>query len=211
MARALATRPDGTGLAYRDETPADRDRQGVLWARVTEAPGTGRPNFAAMHPRRQCRAMVHRLCQVCGGPASRTSRGWLFLLPRPDTVQSPHWPEGELCTKPPICVPCATLAARHCPHLAHSVLVRSRKPRVWGVFGGFHLPNSAGRLGSPHADGHLPYGHPAAAWFLANQVVVELTRCAPDHAPLAAAPRPGQARRPRSTVRGALGSSSPAA
>lgn len=33
-------------LRYRDEQAADRDRHGILWHRVTWAPGHGRPLFA---------------------------------------------------------------------------------------------------------------------------------------------------------------------
>ncbi|MDT3395625.1 hypothetical protein RKE29_02995 [Streptomyces sp. B1866] len=178
MRGVLTVRPDGRGLAYRDEAPADRDRHGVLWARLTEAQGEGRPDFGSLHTVRQRRAMFDMLCQVCGGPASRTSRGWLFLVQRPETAEeSADWPEGLLSTKPPVCEPCAALAARYCPHLTDPVAVRVRKPRVWGVFGGFVVPDADGGL-VPSPDDHtLPYGHSAACWFLASQLVIELTRC----------------------------------
>ncbi|UED88207.1 hypothetical protein K4G22_02405 [Streptomyces profundus] len=173
----MTTHPSGTGIAYRDEVPADRDRHGVLWARLTEAPGEGRPNFRALHTSRQRRSMLEQLCQVCGGPASRSSRGVLFLLQRPEPGEEPTgWPEETLSTKPPICEPCATLATHHCPHLTDPVLVRSRKPRIWGVFGGFLTPTANGLTPLPSHD-TLPYGDPTAPWFLASQLVVELTRC----------------------------------
>lgn len=176
---ALTIRPRGGGLAYRDEEPADRDRHGVLWSRVPHAPGVGKPDFRVMHPGRQRRAMLHRLCQVCGGPASHTSRGWLFLTQRPESTElSAAWPEGALSAKPPVCESCAHLAVRYCPHLTDPVLLRVRKPRVWGVFGGFLMPTGSGRLASFPADDCLSYGHPAACWFLASQLLVELTRCA---------------------------------
>ncbi len=224
--KGLTVRADGAGLAYVNETPLDRDRHGVLWARHREAPGEGRPEFRTMHSVRQRRAMFGMLCQVCGGPADRTSRGWLFLLQDPGPAGRPaDWPEGALCTKPPVCRPCASLAARHCPHLTAPVAVRSRKPRVWGVFGGRRgwggrsrrrrarngacgsgrrpgrggggrggargerrggseggrgggaSPADGRRLTSTPEDEHLPYGHPATPWFLASQLVLELTRC----------------------------------
>ncbi|RKN40124.1 hypothetical protein [Streptomyces hoynatensis] len=174
---ALRVRPDGRGLAYRDESAGDRDRRGVLWARLLEEPGSGQPDFRTMHPARQRRAMLERLCQVCGGQADRTGRGWLFVLRRPTPAgDRPDWPEGLLSTKPPVCGPCAHLAAEHCPHLGEPAFVRVRKPRVWGVFGGLFVPGPGGRLAAG-GDADLPYGHPAAPWFLANQVVVELARC----------------------------------
>ncbi|PJE95637.1 hypothetical protein CUT44_21960 [Streptomyces carminius] len=178
VAGALTVRPGGAGLAYRDEVPGDRDRHGVLWARMSRSPGQGRPDFRKLHSHRQRRAMLGLLCQVCGGTADRTARGWLFALPRPDPERrSPGWPEGALSTKPPLCRPCAALAVRHCPHLADPVAIRVRKPRVWGVFGGLVTPAPDGRLTSASGDGHLPYGHRAAPWFLASQLVLELTRC----------------------------------
>ncbi|WP_333768380.1 hypothetical protein [Streptomyces sp. IBSBF 2435] len=164
---ALVVRP--RGLAYRDETPADRDRHGVLWARVTEEPGAGRPDFGAMHPVRQRAAMLGLRCQVCGGPAGRTSRGWLFVLPDEPAAREP---EGALTTKPPLCSPCADLALRHCPHLRTPLATRSRKPRVWGVFGELFAPGTEGPA-------HFPYAHPATPWLLATQVVLQLTRCTP--------------------------------
>ena len=178
----MTVRPDGSGLAYRDETPQDRDRNGVLWARIEHAPGTGRPDYRAMHSYRQRHAMRHLLCQVCGGPADRTSQGWLFLLrrqrprPRQHHARAADWPEGSVTTKPPVCLPCADLALRHCPHLTAPVFVRSRKPRPWGVFGGFFLPTATGTL-TASDDAYLPYGAPPARWFLASQAAVELTRC----------------------------------
>jgi hypothetical protein len=176
--RSLTVRPDGSGLAYRNETPADRDRHGVLWARLRQAPGVGRPNFRALHSVRQRHVMLHKLCQVCGGPADRTSRGWLFLLQRPPGGhQSADWPEGQLSAKPPVCRPCAAIAIRHCPHLGDPVLIRCRKPRTWGVFGGFVTADPTGRLVSSPTDDNLPYGHRASAWFLASQLIIELNRC----------------------------------
>ncbi|ARQ69862.1 hypothetical protein [Streptomyces marincola] len=182
VAGALTVRADGAGLAYRDERPGDRDGQGVLWARIGQAQGQGRPNFRALHSGRQRGAMLDKLCQVCGGQASRTGRGWLFLLQRPAPPEARDWPEGLLCTKPPVCRPCAALAMRHCPHLSDPVVVRSRKPRTWGVFGGFFTPAPDGGL-APHADSALPYGDARAPWFLASQLVVELTRCTVESAP----------------------------
>jgi hypothetical protein len=174
----LIIRPDGSGLAYRDETPADRDRNGVLWSRVPQLPGAGRPDHRSMHPQRQRWAILHKLCQVCAGPADRTSQGWLFLVPSPEDADLPaDWSEGLRTTKPPVCLPCAALALRHCPHLTKPLFIRSRKPRAWGVYGDLFTPT--GGFAPPDAGNYLPYGHPAAPWFLASQSVVELTRCTP--------------------------------
>jgi hypothetical protein len=179
-ARTLTVRADRTGLCYRDEKPADRDQHGVLWARRRHAPGDGRPKFGKMHPVRQRRAMRALLCQVCGSPASRTSRGWLFVMLRPDSSETDQV-EGSLCTKPPICELCAQLALRHCPELTDPVAVRVRKPRIWGVLGDqYAAAGSGGGITHIPTDGYLPYGQATAArWFVASQLVLELTRCTP--------------------------------
>ncbi|UED85043.1 hypothetical protein [Streptomyces profundus] len=170
--RRVTMRPDVAGVWYLDETPADRDAFGVLWARVQAAPGDGRPDFPAMHPARQRRAQAERLCQVCGESASHTQDGWLFLM----NHDGSDLYEGAKVTKPPVCVRCAVLATRYCPHLTHPVGVRSRRPKIWGVFGTLFTPTPNAQL-KPHVDEYLPYGHPVTEWFLASQLVVELKRC----------------------------------
>ncbi|WP_433891806.1 hypothetical protein [Streptomyces sp. CA-111067] len=171
------------GLAFRDERPEDRDRHGVLWARMSWAPGTGKPQFAQMHPLRQRDAMLLKLCQVCGKPADRTREGWLFLEARgPHTagLPDPGDPYQGFTPKPPVCSGCAILAARMCPHLGDPIAFRSRKPLIAGVFGGLYLPNRNGRVLALPKDDHLYYGRTnATRWFLASQLITELTKCTP--------------------------------
>ncbi|KAB8165296.1 hypothetical protein FH609_017180 [Streptomyces sp. 3MP-14] len=182
-ASRIVLRPDFAGIRYPDETPTDRDAHGVLWGRVRQDPGAGKPDFQALHPNRQRRTMEHRLCQVCAQPASHNRDGWLFLLNADhdhngdtDTDTDRAGFEGALVTKPPLCLPCAQLATHHCPHLTRPTAIRSRRPRVWGVFGTLYTLTPAARL-QPHHDLHLPYTHPALPWFLASQLVTELKRC----------------------------------
>ena len=54
--------------------------------------------------------------------------------------------------------------------------VRSRRPKIWGVFGTLFGPTPNAQL-EAHVDEYLPYGHRATEWFLASQLVVELKRC----------------------------------
>ncbi|PWW64547.1 hypothetical protein DFQ13_103521 [Actinokineospora spheciospongiae] len=90
----------GRGIAYWDEILADRDKQGVLWDRVTVCPGRGTPQFADIHTHRQRRAMRRLLCQVCAGPADETEDGVLWLLS--DTItDSPDWPDNLVAADPP--------------------------------------------------------------------------------------------------------------
>ncbi|KAB8165788.1 hypothetical protein FH609_015400 [Streptomyces sp. 3MP-14] len=176
----LCVRSNGEGLGYRDERAEDRDHHGVLWARSADGCGEGRPVFPAMHPLRQREAMFNRLCQVCAKPASRTSDGVLFLNQREaegDGEEPDHW-EGALTTKPPVCLPCAALAVRLCPHLTDPIAIRSRAPRLWGVFGGFFVSTLTGGWADPvPGTNYLRYGSPDQPWFLANQLVVQLRRC----------------------------------
>ncbi|GAA3849882.1 hypothetical protein [Streptomyces sedi] len=179
-ASRVVSRVDGAGIRYVDETAADRDAFGVLWGRLANAPGAGRPDFRSLHPARQRHTQAERLCQVCAKPASHNRDGWLFLVNEDEASHdaggqhTTH--DGTLTTKPPVCLPCARLAVQHCPHLTHPLGVRARRPRIWGVFGTFYTPTPEGRL-RPHHDHHLPYGHRALAWFLASQLVTELKRC----------------------------------
>ncbi|WP_158920366.1 hypothetical protein [Streptomyces sp. NBRC 109706] len=170
--QGVMIRPDSAGICYGDETPADRDTFGVLWARMRQAPGEGRPDFPSMHPMRQRQVQAERLCQVCGETASHTREGWLFLM----NHDGSDIYEGAKTTKPPVCLRCAALATRHCPHLTDPVGVRSRRPKLWGVFGTIYTPTPTACL-RPHHDHHLPYGDRALNWFLASQLVVELKRC----------------------------------
>ncbi|MCH6160743.1 hypothetical protein [Streptomyces marispadix] len=195
--RNLTVRADGSGLCYRDETPADRDQHGVLWARTRRAAGVGRPNYGHQHPIRQRQAMRALLCQVCGGPASRTSRGWLFLMPNQEASEGGGTVfDGRdiWCTKPPVCQPCVPQAIAHCPHLKNPVTLRSRRPRIWGVYGDQYAPGDGGRgLTCLETDAYLPYGQlpNAARWFLATQLVLELTRCTAEPLPGTTSNTPG--------------------
>jgi hypothetical protein len=178
----LIARPFGAGLAYSDEMPEDRDERGVLWARMQVAPGSGRPMFDRMHSVRQREALLRKLCQVCGKPADWTEQGWLFLSQYTHLTHAMGDSADQgFTSKPPVCTPCAQLAVRLCPHLTDPVAIRSAKPRVWGVSGGFYVPNHDAKAVPYPADENLPYGQrpDLAKWFLASQLIVHLTKCTP--------------------------------
>jgi len=124
------------GIGYKDENPLlDRDARGVLWVRHAHQPGKGRPDFGGVNTLRQRRVMSRFLCQVCAGPASRTNEGLLFLLSDQHNG-GPDWPEEEVTAHPPLCLRCAGLAVRLCPHLGDGyVAVRASRPEVVGVVG----------------------------------------------------------------------------
>ncbi len=174
----LRVRPDGRGLCHRDERPEDRDSHGVLWSRMADAPGTGQPIYRDMHPARGRMAMLNRLCQVHGGPASRTSRGTLFLVNRRDE-EWPGWPDGETTSQPPVCLTCAPAALARCPHLAKPYMaVRVKKIIPHGVYGSLFQP--AGNRFREIGEGwSLRYGDPRLRWMLATQLFVELRHCTP--------------------------------
>lgn len=131
----------GRSIAYTNERRGDRDAFGVLWRRVTNTPGAGKPEYGKVHHGRQRRAMGGLLCQVCAKPTrpEATDDGVLFLLGRREYEYDP-WPAPIETTHPPVCVRCATIAIRLCPHLrGHYVAIRCRAPRLYGVNGTMHM------------------------------------------------------------------------
>ncbi|MFJ6212108.1 hypothetical protein ACIQGZ_02025 [Streptomyces sp. NPDC092296] len=139
------------GIAYLDERPGDRDEWGVLWRRVESRPGGGRPEFAQVHARRQRYVMRHLRCQVCGRPADVNEQGVLWLL-KDDRGAWPRRPERMAATHPPVCLPCARVAAELCPHLSgRHIAVRVRRPEVVGVYGALYAPG--GGRGRPQPVG----------------------------------------------------------
>ncbi|MGI5143716.1 hypothetical protein [Streptomyces sp. CA-106110] len=128
----------GDGIALVGQ---QRDTTKVSWKRWALRPGSGRPEYGNVHGPRQRRALRKRLCQVCGGPADRNELGWLWLLEdhRADAEQG--WPEGEMTTHPPLCLVCAPVAARLCPHLRDNVVaVRVGRVILDGVYGQLYVP-----------------------------------------------------------------------
>lgn len=162
-------RPEG-GIGFADETLIDRDEWGVLWSRTVARIGAGRPLFKDLHPRRQRRAMLRLLCQVCAQPADRTEQGSLWLVPGSDIGGWDDWPEGMCTIYPPLCEHCARLSVRMCPALrTHCVALRARS-RICGVSGLVFQPRHPfPRLAPTDYDDVVPFGHPAIAWTLATQ------------------------------------------
>ncbi|MBC2869792.1 hypothetical protein [Streptomyces mexicanus] len=149
-----------------------RDGDGVLWRPFGLRQGMGRPEYGTVHGPRQRRCMRRLLCQVCGCPADRDERGWLWLLE--DHRGERGWPEGEVTTHPPVCRPCAGVAARLCPHLRDNVVaVRVARPVVDAVYGQFY---KLGRPFSPVAGerGVALISDPAVQWMLGGQLAASL-------------------------------------
>lgn len=171
----LVVGPRG-GIAYPDETPYDRDADGILWLRTLINTGGGRPDFGRVHPLRQRWVMRRLLCQVCGGPADKDERGTLWLL-EDHRADWDGWPNGLLTAHPPVCVPCAREAVRFCPNLlAGHVAVRVGASQVCGVYGVRYLPGRPHLVPSPTAT-VVEYGDPAGRWVLASQLVRALSDC----------------------------------
>lgn len=160
------------GIAYADEVLQDRDDNGVLWTRIASRPGRGRPEFGQVHGLRQRRAMRRLLCQVCGGAADENADGVLWLLGE-DPDRPDDWSENLETTHPPLCLPCALSAVRHCPHLGRGyVALRVRNFRPAGVWGalyraGFPPPVASEAVG-------VPFGDPRLRWVRAHQLVMRL-------------------------------------
>lgn len=166
----------GIGLGFADETTVDRDRDGILWNRISMQPGRGRPRFAVVHFMRQRRAMRRLLCQICAQPADSNEQGTLWLLPdRRDEWQD--WPEGLDLAEPPICAPCARVAARLCPHLREGwVAVRARYAPLSGVKGFIYRPGCPSPI--LVRDELVTYeNHATLRWTLAEQQLRTLHDC----------------------------------
>ncbi|UGQ12512.1 hypothetical protein LO772_02530 [Yinghuangia sp. ASG 101] len=161
-------------LAYRDERPWDRDSTGILWRRMPSRPGRGRPQYGKVHLLRQRRAMEALLCQVCGLPAASdaTDDGVLWLL-----NEDPHdpgaWLPGLVTGHPPVCLHCAWLSVRACPHLRRQyAAVRVRRHTLSGVHGLLHIPGHPHPL--PHGVGGLDFGDTRMPWMQAAQLMMRL-------------------------------------
>jgi hypothetical protein len=165
--RDLVYRSWGEGIAYADETPADRDEHGVLWLSSTGDLGTGRPLYKKQHSLRQRHAMSDLLCQVCAGPADQTEQGTLWLLPAESRV-----PRRGATTHPPICLPCARISVRACPALRAGFVLVSARSQVSGVSGLLYAPGGA----TPEIsiwdvpDLVIAHGSRLASWVLALQL-----------------------------------------
>jgi hypothetical protein len=160
------------GIGYAKERRGDRDHRGVLWTRVTAAPGDGRPRFRQVHPLRQRQAMRRLLCQVCGGPADRDERGVLWLLGEAHK----GWAGSEVTGQPPVCLDCAVVASRACPHLRGNALaMRVGHAPIESVAGILHGPGPDGprRLGAAT----LPYTDPRIGWLQGFQLMRGLDDC----------------------------------
>jgi hypothetical protein len=171
-------RPAG-GIAYADEKLADRDRDGVLWTRISFSPGRGRPEYTRLHPLRQRRAMWRLLCQVCARPAERTAQGHLWLLTDRWRDDWADWPERASNPFPPVCLACARLSVRLCPPLRRGYIAVRAQSRPHGVIGvRFHAPY---RFGPPEVvvdnGDAIAYTDPAIRWVQATQLTRTLYDC----------------------------------
>ncbi|AXI78290.1 hypothetical protein [Peterkaempfera bronchialis] len=174
---ALVANPRSGRIAYRRELLADRDERGVLWNRTESRPGKGRPQYARVHPYRQRYVMRHLRCQICASPADRSHLGVLWLL-HDDRSDWPGWPEQMTVTHPPVCLPCARLATRLCPHLAdRHVAVRVKNPRIHGVYGFLYTPVPGSPHPMPTTEVTVPYTDPQVRRVLAGQLVTLLRDC----------------------------------
>ncbi|MFE7116543.1 hypothetical protein ACFU99_14140 [Streptomyces sp. NPDC057654] len=172
---------DAGGLRYRTEHTEDRDQRGGLWERWRGGYGDGDPLWRAVNSERQRIAMEHLRCQVCGGRASHTGKGVLFLEGGRMTAAAARLEEGTVA-QPPLCLPCAPVARRQCPHLRrHCIALRAKKYPVWGVLGAVYAarhprgPRPTDQLVLEH-EVPVAYGTSALRYVLASQLLRELRR-----------------------------------
>jgi hypothetical protein len=161
-------------VAYSDETQADRDAHGVLWARQAHTPHEGIPLFGKIHSARQRHAMLYLLCQICGQEPDENTDGVLWLLPTAPGRSPEDDGNGIVTTYPPVCRPCAGLALRQCPPLRHAhAALRVRDVQMYGVSGAaFNLTTSSAVLREAV---DCPYDSPDLATVVAVQQLLRLT------------------------------------
>jgi hypothetical protein len=163
------------GIGYADETLADRDRDGVLWTRMSSRPGDGRPLYARLHPLRQRRAMRRLLCQVCAEPAEYTEKGHLWLLLRGEGWEG--WPDGLINPYPPVCLRCARLSVRQCPPLRRGFVAVRAHSMLHGVFGVRFRPGHPFPGLADDDDEPVGCADPVIRWMQATQLVRTLHDC----------------------------------
>lgn len=163
------------GIAYVGPTPG-RGSDGLLWRLWGLKQGSGEPDWKDVHGPRQRRAMRKFLCQVCGGPADRDERGWLWLL-EDQRDRGPQWPNGQMTVHPPVCRPCAPVAAVQCGHLRREGVVAVRVGDVIldAVYGQHYFASFAG-LVAGERDVFLVSDW-QAKWVVAGQMAASLSRC----------------------------------
>jgi hypothetical protein len=161
------------GIRYEQEVPGDRDGHGVLWAR-TALPGSAGADERAVRLRE---LMEGLRCRDCGGPASRTAAGWLFL------EVAGGEPERMLTGQPPVCLAHAAARIRDWRHPRGFVLLRSRVPTRYGVLGVLHGVHGGRLVEMPRVvipgTGDVPvaYIHRSRTpWVLASRLVRRLAK-----------------------------------
>ena len=176
----VIVRPDGLGVTFLGgEAAGDRDPRGALWAR-TAPPSAGRPVplFRQVHPRRAAAAMRDMRCQGCFGAPDRNGKGILFFVKPNPGRRNLHWPETEYTHHPPVCLPCAHKAMRHCSFVQKAPALRVRNPRPWGVDGLAYALDERGTLRVLRDVDRCSYDHlKLLPWMLALQPIARLSRC----------------------------------
>ena len=165
------------GVGFADERILDRDTHGVLWTRMTMAPGRGKPLFAEIHALRQRRAMQRMLCQVCAGPADMSDDDGALWLLSDESVEGVK-DEPLTVAEPPICAACAEQSMRVCPRLRQGrSLLRAQLAPVVGVHGAIYAPAIQGpRLIDVRAVG---FAEPAITRTVASKLLRQLIHWSP--------------------------------
>ncbi len=170
----------GQRIGYTNERPYDRDAFGVLWRRVTNKPGQGKPEYKVVHHTRQRRAMGGLLCQVRAKPTRPevTDEGILFLLGRREYEFAP-WPEPIDTTHPPRCDAVCGDGCHRVPSPSRPLRRRPLPcPHLYGVSGIMHMPG-VGVAPIPSEANPVetvPYTSPRKGLVHAAQSVIRLDR-----------------------------------
>jgi len=164
----------GAGIGFADESPYDRDDDGVLWIRQTSAQGSGEAEYLNVHSARQRQVTRGLLCQGCAvDTVEQDPQRQLFVL---KDIGKPIG-EGELTTAGPVCLPCAHVTRTHCPPLRRHVAAWVERPLLWGVAGILHDRGTLRPLPKESLE-MVSYEDPRLPWVLAVRQVLSLNGCA---------------------------------
>ncbi|MFJ4679033.1 hypothetical protein [Kitasatospora sp. NPDC088783] len=167
-------------LAWTGEQPPEpappratdlRSVDGVRWETWSGTP-TGAPRWTVHHPARQLELMDARTrCSVGGGPAHRTPRGLLWLLPADPAQLGPRATVATAIrtANPPLCLRHAHQAQRHCRRLAVDCLVLAvPEVEIVAIRGTVHRP------GAHPSFEELELDDPGLEFMVGQQLIAEL-------------------------------------
>lgn len=164
---------DGQRIFFPDQE--EHRELGVLWQPAPEIK-QGEIWWSEMHTGRQRRAMLERLCQVCGEPITSKTTPW--IIPGIEVLTARPRGRAFNTATPPTCEPCQGRALIQCPNLSSDswkgrqmpppMLLTVRHYRPVAVFGDLVAP------GGGLVQTEIPLNSSLLPRMMARHLVVEV-------------------------------------